>query len=139
MATRTSVRIMVNELPVSEKKPFIHRRSRPPKDENRMCPVGRCIPRAWLTVWKGHQASHKYLHTEKRSQCPHFHPSRALLATSVEKWDYRTLTSEMFVTRVLTEVRDTVQRSTVCLAFYQVQGLMFHPQHHKPLNSSVGE
>lgn len=88
MATRTSVGIMVNELPVSEKKPFIHRRSRPLKDESRMCPAGRCIPRAWLTDWKGQWASYKYLHAEKCSQCPHFHLSRALLATNMEKWGY---------------------------------------------------
>lgn len=71
---------MVNELPVSEKKPFIHRRSRPPKDKSHMCPAGGCIPRDWLIVWTGQQTSHKYLHTGKHSQCPRFHRTRALLA-----------------------------------------------------------
>lgn len=91
-ATRESVRIMVNELPVSKKERFIH--SRPPKDKSHMCPVGSCIPGVWLIVWMGPQTSHKYLHTEKRSQCTHFHPSGALFAKT-QKWGCRTLTSEM--------------------------------------------
>lgn len=49
-----------------------------------MCPVGGCIPRAWFTVWKTQQASHKYLRAEEYNQCPHFHLPRALLATNMK-------------------------------------------------------